>query len=149
MAEICQRVLDGFAVPVEWALSIAVQVFNGKGGIRNCSCYGVVKLLEHELKVVEMVIEKRFYRIMSDDEIKFYFRPERGTIDAVFILRRLQEEYHAKGNKLYVFCGPRKNFCLSTREIVGMGNKEGNTRSFNKISDESVGGSKDKSQSVF
>ena len=26
--------------------------------------------------------------------------PERGTIDAVFILRRLQEEYHAKGIKL-------------------------------------------------
>ena len=28
--------------------------------------------------------------------------PERGTIDAVFILRRMQEEYHAKGKKLYV-----------------------------------------------
>ena len=25
----------------------------------------------------------------------------RGTIDAVFILRRMQEEYHAKGRKLY------------------------------------------------
>ena len=28
--------------------------------------------------------------------------PERGTIDAVFILRRLQETYHAKGKKLYM-----------------------------------------------
>ena len=27
--------------------------------------------------------------------------PERGIIDAVFILRRMQEEYHAKGKKLY------------------------------------------------
>ena len=30
--------------------------------------------------------------------------PERGTIDAVLmlILRRMQEEYHAKGKKLYI-----------------------------------------------
>ena len=28
--------------------------------------------------------------------------PERGTINAVFILRRLQEEYHAKGKTLHM-----------------------------------------------
>ena len=43
-----------------------------------------------------------------------------GTIDAVFILRRLQEEYHAKGKKLYVFCGPRESFRQSTKESVEM-----------------------------
>ena len=42
---------------------------------------------------------------MTADEMQFDFMPERGTIDAVFILRRLQEEYHAKG-KSYEFCGP-------------------------------------------
>ena len=31
---------------VEWALSIVVRIFKGKGGIRNCSCYRVVKLFE-------------------------------------------------------------------------------------------------------
>ena len=34
--------------------------------------------------------------------MQFCLMPEKGTIDAVFILRRLQEEYHAKGKKLYV-----------------------------------------------
>ena len=33
---------------------------------------------------------------MSIDEIQFGFIHERGTIDAVFILRRMQEECHAK-----------------------------------------------------
>ena len=28
--------------------------------------------------------------------------PKRGTIDAVFILRPLQEEYHSKGKKLFL-----------------------------------------------
>ena len=32
---------------------------------------------------------------------KFGFMPERGTINAVFILRRMQEEYHAKGKMFY------------------------------------------------
>ena len=39
---------------------------------------------------------------MSVDETQFVFMPERGTIDAVFILRRMQEEYHAKGRLLYM-----------------------------------------------
>ena len=35
---------------------------------------------------------------MTVDEIQFGFMSERGTIDAVFMLRRLKEEYHAKGS---------------------------------------------------
>ena len=34
--------------------------------------------------------------------MQFGFMPERGAIDAVFILRGMQEEYHAKGKKLYM-----------------------------------------------
>ena len=53
MAEMCQKVLDGLGMPAEWDLSIVVPIFKGKGDIRNCSCYGVVKLLEHGVKVVK------------------------------------------------------------------------------------------------
>ena len=60
MAEIFQKVLDGFGKPAEWAPSIVVPIFKGKGDIRNCSCYRVVKLLEHGMKVVEMVFKKGF-----------------------------------------------------------------------------------------
>ena len=56
MAAICQRVIDGFEMPVEWAL--VVSIFKGKRDIRNCSCYGAVKLLEHGMKVVERVLKK-------------------------------------------------------------------------------------------
>ena len=34
---------------------------------------------------------------MTVDEMYFGFMPVRETIDAVFILKILQEEYHAKG----------------------------------------------------
>ena len=91
IGEICQKVLDVFGMPAEWALSIVVPIFKRKGDIRNCSCCRAVKLLDHDMNVVEMVFEKRLRRIVSVDEMQFRFMPERGTIDAVFALRRMQE----------------------------------------------------------
>ena len=87
-------------MPVEWG-RIAVPIIKGKANIRNCSCYGAVKLLEHGMMVVERVLEKTLCRIVSVDEMQFGFMSVRGTIDAVFILRRMQE-YHGKGRKLYM-----------------------------------------------
>ena len=71
-------------------------IFKGKGDIWNCSCYRSVKLLENGMKVVDRVLEKSLQRIVTVDEMQFDSMPERGRIDAVFILRRLQEEHHAK-----------------------------------------------------
>ena len=90
-------------MPPEWALSIVVPIFKGKGDISNCSCYRAVKLFEHGMKVVERGVEKRLQRIVSVDEIKCGFIPEIGTNDAVFILRRMKEEYHAKQNKSCIY----------------------------------------------
>ena len=53
------------------------------------------------MKVVERVLEKDC-GIVTVDEMQISFMCVKGTIDAVFILRRLQEEYHAKGKKLYM-----------------------------------------------
>ena len=61
--------------------------------------------------------------------MKFGFTPERGTINAVFILKRLQEEHHAKGKKLCMcFVDLETAF---DKACVGMSNEEErNTISF-------------------
>ena len=74
-----------------------VLIFMRKGDVWNCSYYGVVNLFEHGMMVVEGVFGKILYIMVSVVEMQFGFMPERGTIDAVFILRRMQEEYHARG----------------------------------------------------
>ena len=116
----------------ELAVGIVVPIFKGKGDIRNCSCYEAVKLLEYSMKVVERVLDKWLCRIVSVDEMQFGFMPERGTNNAIFILRRMEEEYHAKGKKVVcVFCGLRESFRQSTKESIGMGlEEEGNNRCF-------------------
>ena len=50
------------------------------------------------MKVVGRVL-KRLHRIVTTVEMQFDFMPERGTIDAVFILSSMQEEYHLKEEK--------------------------------------------------
>ena len=99
MAEMCQKVIDGYGMPTEQAVSIVVPIVKGKGDIWNCSCYRVVKRIDHGMMVVERVLEKRLHRIEKVDEMQFGFMPEKGTIDVVLIARRLQEEYHAKGKR--------------------------------------------------
>ena len=63
MVELCQRVSDGKAMPDEWQTSVLVPIFKGKGKIRNCNTYRGVKLLEHAMKIVERVLERKDSRI--------------------------------------------------------------------------------------
>ena len=71
------------------------------------------------MKVVERVLEKRIRRIVSVNEMNFGFMPERGSIDAVFILRRMQEKYHAKVKKLYMcFVDLEKAFDRVPRKVL-------------------------------
>ena len=54
------------------------------------------------MNVVERVLEIMLRRIVAVIEMQFGFMSERGTINAVFILRRLLDDYHAKGEKTYM-----------------------------------------------
>lgn len=119
MVELCQRVLDGKGMPDEWTLSVLIPIFKGKGDAMSCGAYRGVKLLEHAMKIVERVLEKRIRSMVNVDEMQFGFMPGKGTVDAVFILRRLQEEYRDKGKKLYLcFVDLEKAFDRVPRKVM-------------------------------
>ena len=79
-------------------LHVVVAIFKGKRDAMSCGAYRRVKLLEHAMKIVEKVLERRLRNMVKVYEKQFGFMPGRGMIDAVFILRRLQEEYLDKEN---------------------------------------------------
>ena len=58
LKKLCQRVPDGKGMPEEWKASV-VPIFKGKGDVMDCGAYREVKLLEHAMKIVERVLEKR------------------------------------------------------------------------------------------
>ena len=48
------------------------------------------------MKVFERVLEARLRRNVIIDDMQFGFMPGRGTTDAIFIVRQLQERYLGK-----------------------------------------------------
>ena len=66
-----------------------------------CGSYRAIKLLELPIKVLERVLEKRIRFQVSIDNMQFGFMPGKGTTDAIFIMRQVQEKHQAKKKKMY------------------------------------------------
>ena len=119
MVELCQRVLDEKERPDEWQTSVLLLIFKGKGDVRNLNTYRVVKLFERTIKIVERVLERRIRELVNIDLMQFGFMPERGTTDALFVIRRMQEEYRYKKKKLYIyFVDIEKTFDRVPRKVI-------------------------------
>ena len=119
MVELCQRVLDGKGMPDEWQTSVLVPIFKGKRDVRNSNTYRAVKLLEHAMKIVGRVLERRIRELVNINSMQFGFMPGRGTTDALFVVRRMQEEYRDKKKKLYMcFVNIEKAFDRVTRKVM-------------------------------
>ena len=67
----------------------------------NCGLYREVKLLEHGMKIIERVLERRIRALVDFDQAQFGFMPGKDTTDALFLVRRLQEEHRAKDKRMY------------------------------------------------
>ena len=102
MLQLCQQVLDGKGIPDEWKTSVVVPIFKGKGDVMNCGSYRGFKLLDRGMKIIERVLERRIRALVDFDEAQFGFLPGKRTTDALFLVRRLQEEHPAKYKKMYL-----------------------------------------------
>ena len=100
MMELCQGVLDGREMLDEWKTSVIMSIFKGKGDVISCGSYTGVKLLEHAMKIVERVLKKRIRTLVNLNKMQFGFMPGKRTVDAIFIVRRMQNEYEQKDKKL-------------------------------------------------
>jgi len=96
-----------------------VNVYKGKGNALECSSYRGIKLLEHVLKVLERVIEARLRKTVKIDEMQFGFCPGKGTTDAIFIVRQVQEKFLGKQKEMWMaFVDLEKAFDRVPREVL-------------------------------
>ena len=140
MMELCQRVLDGKGLADEWKTSMIVPIFKGKGDVMSCGSYRGVKLLEHAMKIVEWVLERRMRTPVNLNKMQFGFTPGKGTVDAIFIVRRMREEYQKKDKKLCMcFIDMEKIFDRVPRKVMEWAmRKKGFIRSNGSGSDELI-----------
>jgi len=78
-----------------------------------------IKLLEIALKIYDIVIERRIRERVHIQENQFGFMPGRGTVDAIFIPRQVQEKILEGINKRYwTFVDLEKAFDQVPREVA-------------------------------
>ena len=119
LTELCNQVVREGAIPREWELSTLIPIFKGKGDPMECGSYRAVKLLEHGMKVLEGVLEKRLRWKVKIDDMQFGFVPGKGTVDTIFMVRQLQEKFLEKRKDLFfAFVDLEKAFDRLPREVV-------------------------------
>ena len=89
MMELCKHVLDGRRMPDEWKTSVIAPIFKRKGDVMSCGLYREMKLIEHAMKIVKRVLERRIRTLVNLNEMQFGFMPGKGTVDAIFIVRKM------------------------------------------------------------
>ena len=119
IADLTNAIIREGKVPADWSDNIIVSLFKGKGDGLERNNYRGLKLTHHDLKVIERVVENIIYETVNIDEMQFGFCPSRGTTDAIFILRQLQEKYLAKTQEtVYGICHLEKAFGRVPRKVL-------------------------------
>ena len=77
-----------------------------------------IKLLDQVMKLFERVIERKMRNLVSLDDIQFGFRLGRGTTDAIFIVRQIQEKYLTQKRDIWIaFVDLEKAFDRVSRDV--------------------------------
>ena len=88
------------AVPSNWEQSFIVCLYKGKGDALERGNYCGLKLTELVMKILERIVDGFIRQFVSIDDSQFGFVPGRGTTDAIFAVRQLQEKFLAANKRL-------------------------------------------------
>ena len=101
MTDLCNTIVAEKTIPTKWDTSIILNCFKGKGAALERGNYRGLKLIEHAMKVFERVIEKLLRETVTISSMQFGFMPGKGTTDAIFLVRQVQERFMSKKKPLY------------------------------------------------
>ena len=101
LTRLFNRMLKGESMPEEWRTSYVVPLYKGKGDVQECKNYRGIKLLSHTMKLWERVVEARIRGITEISDNQFGFMPGLSTMNPIFIVRQLMEEFREAKNSMY------------------------------------------------
>ena len=106
-------------VPADWEKSFIICLYKGKGEALDRGNYRGLKLTEQAMKVIERIVDSLIRQKVTIDESQFGFVPGRGTTDAIFVVRQLQEKYLGVNKRLYMaFVDLEKAFDRVPRKVI-------------------------------
>ena len=106
-------------VPTDCGQCFIVCLYKGKGDALDRGNYPGLKLTEQAMKILERIVNGLIRQVVSIDDSQFGFVPGRGTTDAIFVVRQLQEKYLAANKRLYMsFVDLEKAFDCVPRKVI-------------------------------
>ena len=117
--DLIEDIISEGCIPTDWQESFIVNLYKGKGDALNRGNYRGLKLIEQVMKVLERVVEGLVRQRVEIDEMQCGFMSGRGTTDAIFIVRQLQEKHLAANKPLYMaFVDLEKAFDRVPRDVI-------------------------------
>ena len=117
--DLIEDIISEGCIPTDWQESFIVNLYKGKGDALNRGNYRGLKLMEKVMKVLERVVEGLIRQKVEIDEMQCGFMSGRGTTDAIFIVRQLQEKHLAANKPLYMaFVDLEKAFDRVPRDVI-------------------------------
>ncbi|KAJ2950085.1 hypothetical protein O0L34_g11426 [Tuta absoluta] len=110
-------------VPDDFKVSRISALYKNKGDRSDCNSYRGISLLSVPGKAFARVLLNRLKDLSEKilPETQFGFRPDRGTCEAIFSVRQLQEKSREQGRQLYLcFVDLEKAFDSVPREALWM-----------------------------
>jgi hypothetical protein len=99
--------------------SYIVNLYKGKGDALDRGNYRGLKLIDQVMKFLERVTEHLLRGKVTINNMQFGFMAGRGTTDAIFIVRQLQEKLLAANKPLYLaFIDLEKAFDWVPRKVI-------------------------------
>ena len=99
---LAEMVFSSGEIPNDWEESLILNLYKGKGEALDRGNYRGLKLTNQVIKFLELVLDSSIRKMVNIEDMQFGFVPGRGTTDAIFIFRQLQEKYFAANKPLYI-----------------------------------------------
>lgn len=102
--ELVLQIWETENIPQEWKDANLCKLYKGKGRMSDCGSYRGIALLSAAGKVLSHIINGRLNQLAENylPESQCGFRPFRGTVDAIFVVKQLQEKHLEQYRDLYL-----------------------------------------------
>ena len=116
--EILKTVWEEEQMPEECEKSEIVPLYKQKGDQLECRNFRGIKLLEHGKKMFEKILERRLRKLITVNNMQFWFSSGKDTTDAVLITQQLQKKHvEVHKNLFFTFVDFEKAYDRVPRDL--------------------------------